>query len=175
MKFSLVSTLGLALALSCSTSHATLIGDTISINYWYPVFGTGSNFANPVVSAGIGDIAYFGTYFSINPEASSILVDFTKTDTWNPVTFSGLYISGIDDVIVSATYSSNMAGFSASRFSFDAHSVTVNWQGLSFTPDSFFDVFFQLTPSNAIPDGGATAAMLGLAVLGLAAIRRRLA
>ena len=98
---------------------------------------------------------------------------FTTNDFWTGATFNGIVVSGINDTVTGLTVSTNLAGWNNSRISFDAHSVSSNWQGLSFTTDSFFDVFFQITPSNPTPDGGTTAAMLGFAVLGLVAIRRR--
>lgn len=174
MKSSLLRVLVLALALGCSTVHATLIGDTITVTHYYPDLGTVLLTQDTLVATGTGDSVTQHMYYSVNPEASSILVDFVLPGGPSPSAFNGLVVSGIDDIITGVTVSTNLAGWSDSRLAFDAHSVSANWQGLWCTADSFFNVFFDRSLTHPTPDGGTTAALLGLAVLALAAIRRRI-
>lgn len=178
MKSSFIRIFALALALGCPTAHATLVGDTITVTHRFPNLGTVDSTlaANLVVQAGNGDAVNYFTFYSVNPEASSIKVVFLTSAGWTPAAFNGLVVSGINDTITSLSVSTNLVGWDNSRISFDAHSVSANWQNLDFSSNSFFDVFFELNGipgGNSTPDSGTTAAMLGLAILGLAAIRRR--
>lgn len=176
MKSSPFRILGLALALGCSTAHATLIGDTITLIHYGPNLTAVSQTpaASLVVQAGIGDVVYFtefgSNHYSINPEANSISVQFLRTTNWffTP-DFNGLVASGINDTITGVVVSTNLAGWDNSRISFTAHSVFSNWQGITSNSNNFFNITLITT---ATGDGGTTAAMLGLAILGLAALRR---
>jgi len=74
----------------------------------------------------------------------------------------------IDDFVgVSINPATNMAGLDASRISFDADNIWVNWQSLSFDPNTI--VSLDIT---AVPEP-ATAMILGLGLAGLTARRRR--
>jgi hypothetical protein len=83
---------------------------------------------------------------------------------WNPSDFNGFVV--FDDTntagaITSVTINgaTNMVGFDASRISFDADHIYVNWQGLSF--DNSTVVSLDLNGSGAVPEPASWALMLG--------------
>ena len=166
----------LAVASVCTTAHATLIGDTITMQHFFPTYGTPlGSILMTVVSAGTGDVFTQGSNYTANPEATGIQVRFLRIAAFTSTPFNGLVVTEIDDTIFGVTVSTNLVGWDNSRISFDAHSVSANFQQLGFTADSFFDVFFQITPgTNPTPDTGTTAALLGVSLLGLFALRRKL-
>lgn len=175
MKSSLLRILGLSLAVGCSSAYATLIGDTITITKYYPNTATPVLSLTTVVSAGTGDTLNDSGVLTINPGATGLVFQVLFPFGYLSAPFNGFIVTGIDDTLTGVTVSTNLGGWTSSRIAFDAHSTSLNLQNLSFNSDSFFDVFFQLQPANPTPDSGATLAMLGLAVLGLAALRRRVA
>ena len=167
------------LALACigPMARATLIGDTISVTHRYPSLpALHVDLGTTTVAAGATDAVTMGHTYGVNPEASSILVDFWITGWWHgPVAFNGLVVSGIDDTILGLTVSTNLVGWTDSRITFDAHAIYANWNNISINNTSFFNVYLQLAPTAiATPDAGATVTLLGLSLLGLFGLHRKL-
>lgn len=168
----------LAVASVCTTVHATLIGDTITLSHVYtPNTSSPFDTQNVTVVAGNSDARTLISFYTVNPEANSILVNFLGGNNgWGSGGSNGLVVSGIDDTITGVTVSTNLVGWDISRLAFDAHSISPNWQDLPFSSNSFFNLNLTLTPTggSSIPDAGATAALLGLSLLGLFGLRRKL-
>jgi len=163
----------------CTSSHASLIGDTITLNNYWPDLGGLLDTHTVVVQAGPGDTTALGQFsplYRINPEADSLMVSFLEFFTFSAATFNGFVASGINDTITGVTVSTNLVGWNDSRISFDAHSVSVNLQNLAVAPFNTANAPFVNVTLNtqSVPDGGLAAAMLGLGVIGLVAVRRRL-
>ncbi len=104
MNTPLLRHLGLALALGCSTAHATLIGDTITVAHDYPSLGTHyTGPTNVLVQVGTADTFLFGGgTMGMNPEAASLSVSpipSANNIIAIPASFNGLVITNIDDTI----------------------------------------------------------------------------
>ena len=168
---------------ACTTSRATLIGDTITISHQFPTLGSVLVVGFPgvpqsfdtIVEAGTGDLVTINTgggpAYTVNPEATSVSVDFLRTINFATDAFNGLVVEGINDSITGASISTNVAGWADSLFVFDAHSFSANWTGLSVNSSSVFDV--TLITDVSVPDAGSTAALFALSFLALAGVTRR--
>jgi hypothetical protein len=168
----------LAVSSVCTVAHATLIGDTITLSHVYTQ-NPNSPFEiqNVAVVAGTADVRTLVGFYTVNPEASSILVSFLGfPNAWGSGGSNGLVISGIDDTISAVSVSTNLVGWTDSRMIFNAHSLSPNWEGLPFSSSSFFNLTLTLSPTtpNSVPDTGATAALFGLSLAGLVGLQRRL-
>lgn len=157
-------------------ARANLIGDTISIDHFFPnLAGNGLYEAHTtLVTAGTADeTSVIGAYV-VNPEANTISVRFTYgASAWSTTDFNGLVIGSIDEAVLSVLVDTNLVGWSASRLSFDAHTIYSNWAGLAFDNNSYFKLTLEQQPASPpVPEGGATLLLLGAAVVGLGRLRR---
>ena len=178
--------------LAVASSHATLLGDTVLARHHlkYTANGTVVNFAGDHyidVTDDASDASSIGRYYSLDMNSFGFGVAFLDDTTWAPILFNGLVITDMDWLglgpagILGVSISTNLAGWNDSRFAYDDHSASANWSGLAFNLDSFFNVTFSVDlpvdepppSSSPVPDSGATAAMLGLGMFGLAAVKRR--
>lgn len=175
-----------AAVLLVSAAHAGLTSKAFSAHYAYPDLTTiyGSASATPstfVVGPGVE------THFEVEG-VTDISVDFSDTSltlvlttqldapTWNDTSFNGPVfdrIAGGPLDIVSATIDSatTMGGFDASRVSFGADRIAINWHGLSYVDGTRVVVHF----TSAVPEPStwALAALGGLAFLGAHRSARR--
>ena len=120
---------------------------------------------------------YGPSSISISFNSSSI----TASGTFNGPVFSDLNGTIPDITAVTLNAATNMVGLDASRISFDANTVRINWQGLSFDTSTvvMLDLGFANvapTPAIAVPALSEwSLLLLMLAVMGLGlAPRRRL-
>ena len=90
-------------------SSATLIGDTVTVDYLSPDTSTLAGCCGfPVnITGAVGtgervvDSFPSGPYFGIDLETDSIIVDFTQNTLFSPPSaFDGIRISNIDDLII---------------------------------------------------------------------------
>lgn len=182
MKSKILMLLAIAAGSAASVS-ATLISDQVTLrhylpstNVWFNSYGS----KEVVVASDGSDAQQLGGKYSVDMNAFGFEVDFLDATTWAPLSFNGLGVTDMDwsglgpGGILGVTISTNLVGWSDSRFFYDGSSAFANWSGLSFTQNSFFDVVFDVdtAPASSVPDTGATAAMLGLGVFGLAVARR---
>ena len=174
--------IGLVVFLGFATSaQATLLdGKTVKYQYLYPnsssVYNGGTN-GNYLVGPGteISDIFCCG-YASLDISDANLFVAFRNSATFSATSFNGFQISDVFNMIddftsVTINGATNMGGLDSSRITFDANNIYVNWQGLSFNPDTTvsIDVNGGMT---SVPEPG-TIALLGMGLMGLAFLRRR--
>ncbi|MCF1707709.1 hypothetical protein L0V05_02655 [Tabrizicola sp. J26] len=113
-----------ALALAAVTAFiapapaATLIGDTITMQYFYPTISDeyfGGGFPLTVTGAeGTSDLVKDsfpgGPFFSVDIEAQSIIVTFLQNTWFTGTIFDGIVLSSIDSAIETVSQSSGPAG-----------------------------------------------------------------
>ncbi len=196
MSNSLRKLVGSALALSLAAATSPVVAQSLdgragayfycypelspsSCGYPYPMgpwtFGIGSGVEIGAIYPTSGPA---GGYGSIDISGNNILVDFYSADRWTPANFNGWFISaplgnveGLWPSITGVTVNpaTNMSGFSNSNISFGPQYITVNWQGLAFTPDTIVSLDISFENGSSVPEP-ATWAMLiaGFGIAGFA-------
>lgn len=171
-----------ATVLTAPSAHALLIGNTVSYDYRFPSQSTpvpGTTDGNYLVGAGveISGLANPGDFARIDLSDTNILVDFISGGTFVSSSFNGAHfadafgtIAAFTSVTVSAA--TNLGGFNASRISFDANNIFLNFTGLTFSANSIVSVNVAGAPSTKVPEPG-TLTLLGLGALAAGALRRR--
>ncbi len=185
-----------------SNSYATLIGDTVNANHFYPDDQSGGTHpATIVVQAGTADlISNLNSAYTVNIEASEILVSFQSAwpagfySSFGTADFNGLIISGLNDSsgysLSGVTINTNMTstytlisttprtfGYipwdSNERLEFGADYVKFNWEGLQYDRNTYFNASLEFAPTiNPVPEPG-TIVLLGLGIAGIAVYGKR--
>jgi hypothetical protein len=160
------------------TAHAGLLDSkTITYQYYFPNLSTPYSAAsngNWVVGAGIEVNNVSNNRATLDLYGSTIYVDFTTNSAWSPAAFQGFKITdsfGTIDAFTGVTINagSNLAGFDASRITFDEDHIWVNWQGLSYKPDTVLSLNIESPAAVAVPEPASAAlVLLGLAGGGVA-------
>jgi hypothetical protein len=152
-------------------ASASIVGDTVYVSHYYPDLNPGSNIdmGSQVVPTanfnyfGLYDVAVGGDYLTYTSNLrGSYFIDST---------FNGPVLTDLNATFTNATIdaSSTLAGFDASRLTFDANHIYANMHGLNLI--GYLKINFE-TGSSAVPEPASIALMLaGLA--GAAAARRK--
>jgi hypothetical protein len=160
------------LALLAAPAQATLIGDTVSVEYHFPDLGTIFESHLTVVQSGAADTVTFttvGTVGNVNVEDSSVEI------AWAPVQFSsaafnGVVITDMDFIppteIVGLNIVTDLPGWNDSRASFTADSIALNFENLL-----AFDGFSM--SANLLLKTTPEPASMGLFALGIAGVALR--
>jgi hypothetical protein len=150
-----------AAMMTAGAAHAQLSQGTLGFNYLYPDAGSvyySSSFSTSTPETG------FNYYFTTSATDHTITTDhFAFASYWNFASFNGFEVydlNGTIDPFTSVTIDpiSNMAGLDASRISFDADHIWVNWNGLSFDPSTVVRLDVN---GGAVPEPASWAMMLG--------------
>ncbi len=181
MRLALLAAVALAL---CSPASAGFIGLTIQVDYFYPdtatLYGTDTVVVGPGVE--LSGFPYGDPRTNIDLSDTNIYITYNSSSWWTAAAFNGLHfydLAGAGGGITSVTINpvTNMVGLDASRISFDANNIWVNWQGLDFwgnTGDDHIDtvVSLDITFGDAVPEP-ATWLTLPAGLLGAAWLARR--
>jgi hypothetical protein len=161
-------------AFAVVSARATLIGDSIDITRSFPISSGGpQSYFGVTVQAGTDDAVDFLGGVRVNPEGSGIKISFLTAGSFTSGSSDAIVISGINDTLLGVSVNTNLSGWDGTRLSFDAHSVTSEFEGLTFGADSFFDVFFEIQiDGNPIPDEATTVALLAVALVTITTARR---
>ncbi|MAC32594.1 MAG: hypothetical protein CME38_03180 [Haliea sp.] len=167
----------------CGQAVASFDGQNVQGDYFFPNLATT---LNPPVSAIVGPGIEFNDFPSgdqrtdVDISANNILITYISgPSSWTSADFNGAVFSDPDGTIpaitgVSINPATTMVGLDASRVSFDADSVSINWNGLNFDVDTIvsLDVQFGATATPApVPTLPLGLLFLLAAGLGLAGTR----
>jgi hypothetical protein len=158
-----------------------LLGETVRYQFLFPCitcdYANAAN-GNYLVGAGVEVPNIVDARGTLDISNENLYFDFASGGSFNPAAFNGFRITDIFGLIpsftmVSINAATNMAGFDASRITFDADNIWVNWTGLSFTADTVVSLDLQ-GGSQTVPDPGSSLLLLGLGLVGLKAWKKRL-
>ena len=151
-------------------ASASIVGDTVNVTHYFPdLNSTNADMGSQVVPT--ANFSYFGYYDVV---VGGDYLTYTSGMTgyqWTDSTFNGPVLTDLNATFTSASIdaSSTLAGFDASRLTFDANHIYANMHGLYL--DGYLKINFE-SGSSAVPEPASIALMLaGLA--GAAAARRK--
>lgn len=171
---------GAALLASLSV-QASFDGATVQATYYFPDTNSILDQESAVVGPGVEFSNFPGPdpRTNIDISATNVYITYNSASTWTTAAFNGQFFQSETPLppITGVTFNgaTNMVGLDASRLSFTADSISINWNGLPFDTNTIVsvDVQFGDAPQpTQVPTMSAYA--LGLTMLGvlLAAIRR---
>ncbi len=174
---------GLFLVGIVGAANATLIGDTIYAGH--KTNGNMQGEQSKQVFAGTSDAIDMFGFYSVDANASEIIVSFVYDTQWGPYgSFNGLVVWDLDDssnnVLQDITVLSYPTGYDKNRITFSDHQVEFDWDGLSINAGIQFKIsldYGATTPGG--PDTGATVPepatmfLFGIGLLGFAGVNRK--
>ncbi|MCP4992458.1 MAG: PEP-CTERM sorting domain-containing protein [Gammaproteobacteria bacterium] len=163
--------LALVLILGFSSAHATLLGEDVRYQHHYSTKGDVTPFYGTHVATVGAGVEFIGTdYYDIDLSDTGVYVDFKRAATWGSGAFNGIQLFDINSVIGDFTsftlIGTNMSGLDQSRITFDPDALWVNWNGLSFTTDTYISLTVA-TDEGSVPVPAPLALIgLGLFIIG---------
>lgn len=173
LKYALVA----SLLMAQPASAALMDGQTITVSQVSP--STDSVTWEQTAVVGEGVEATYSFINTIDVSDTRIVFDFLVGGWWGNTEFNGFWFFDINDMIgdftaVTIDPATNMAGLDASRITFDANNIYINFQNLSFTADTIVSLSINGGASNPVPTPEPAAlGLLGVGLLAAAGLRRR--
>ena len=112
------------------------------------------------------------SFYNVDIDDTSVYVDYVGATSWSLGSFNGLVISQIDSLLENFIINTNFVGWDSTRFSYADNSLRMNWNGLSFTADTYFELNFNGENLSEVPLPAALF-MFAPALLGLMGFRRK--
>ena len=168
--------IALALATPSTVDAQTFDGSTLTYQYYFPNSGTpypDADNGSFLVGPGLEVTNVSDNRATLDISGSNIFIDFLNSSNWGPAEFNGWILSDQNDSLaailgVSIDPSTNLGAFSLSNISFTGDSITVNWQGLSFTDSTVVSLNVAFGDT-AVPEASTWAMMLlGFGAAGIA-------
>ncbi|MCO5103148.1 MAG: IPTL-CTERM sorting domain-containing protein [Burkholderiaceae bacterium] len=177
----------LTVALTSTMAAAQMTGQTVRAQHYYPDLSTTYSAAvDSVVGAGVEVTGFPASdpWTNIDYSANSIRIAYTGAAGWSAATFNGVVFSDLNSTIpaitgVTLNPASNMVGLDASRLTFTADTVSINWQNLAFDASTVvvLDLSFAnggaATPVPTLSEWMLIVLMLMVAAVGITWTRRR--
>ncbi len=175
-RFALLAATAIATAAIAAQASATvLLGNSVGIQYIFPdIVSVYQDLGSNLVGTD-GPTAFPG-YFNFSfTDTTATTSDFQFSSSWTATDFNGFHLYDVNGTIapitsVSINAVTNMVGLDASRITFDANNIYVNWNGLSF--DGGTVVTLDINAAG-VPEPASWALMIGGFGLVGAAMRRR--
>lgn len=172
-RFVLLAAAALAtFATATPAAAALLLGKTVQISYEFPAVGSVYEGPNAVLVNGTNSTTFFGLV-KATPGDTSLSITFPDgAATFTSTGFNGVHLFDGNNSIAAFTAATvgslNNFAFDASRISFDADNIYLNFQGLSFDNSSNLTVNIA-----SVPEPTSWALMIGGFGMVGAAMRRR--
>ncbi len=166
----------LAITGLAGVTNASLIGDEIRIDHYFPDLSTFNSGFSRTVTAGTADEVLLVSAYSVNPEADRILINQPIDPGWSVATFNGLVVDGLNDssggLLEGITVETDIANWSDSRLSFDTDTIWLNfYRGEGLGP-GFVNLILDFGRVESVP-APATLGLFGLGLAGLGYSRRK--
>lgn len=174
MKSLLSNIVIVGITLFTSFSWASFDGNTVQGEYYFPNLGSP---LNGPVTAVVGPGVEFTNFPSgdqrtnVDISASNIRITYLSASTWSSATFNGPVFRDINGTIppitgVSINPATNMVGLDISRVTFDADSVSINWNGLPFDTSTVVSIDVQFG-GTAQPQSVPSLSLYGIVMLSM--------
>ena len=157
--------------------QADLVGETVLVERHFPFLNTvlGTHSHSVEVTNDDSDLVTFGSVFTVDVNATNMVVDFLKTETFGIADFNGLVISdwSSDLILLNVTVETDPGLENwdpLSDITFGDDFAAFNWSGIQFQSTTPFEAMFEFGP-NPIPIP-ATMVLFVTGLFGFAAVRR---
>ena len=165
----------LAMAIAAPANAALLLGKTIQLSYLFPDQGSIFEGPNNNTVGTTGDTVFFGLVHATPGDRTLTVTLPGFSGGFSGGSFNGVRLHDAFNTVaaftsVTVSSLSNVAGFDASRVSFDADNIYLNFSGLNIRSD----FFAQVDIGGGVPEPAAWALMIaGFGLVGAAARRRQ--